>query len=90
MNPLEDQINDADEVILVVIGSDGIQHGWRVLGPVASYEITGYPGGSAHGQIRVSGEFHKVRREAGLHPLENPQVVGQLSLGLQALEAGDE
>jgi hypothetical protein len=60
-NPLEKQIKNAQRVVVLVIDENGDGHGWEVFGPDASYQITGYPGGSAHGTVRVAGEFHRAQ-----------------------------
>ena len=59
-NPLEHRAK-ARRVIMLVQEESGAQRGWEVFDADVSYEIIGYPSGSAHGRISAHGEFHQMR-----------------------------
>lgn len=52
-----------------MVDEDGRAHGWEVFNGKASYQITGHPGGSAHGTVSVSGEFHRMSRQLDIEEL---------------------
>jgi hypothetical protein len=55
--------------VLVMVDENGRVDGWEVFNATAGYELTGWPGGSAHGTITVSGEFHRMSRQLDLEEL---------------------
>ncbi len=76
--PFGKQIPNPARAVVLIIDQDGLQHGWEVFNGKASYEITGYPSGSAHGTISVSGEFHRMAR-MGLDLPEIEPTRGELT-----------
>lgn len=77
MNPFGQRIRNPKRVVLLVEDYDGLQHGWEVFDATAEYQITDYPGGSAHGRVSVHGEFHRMKRAATLHPLEDAEYIAR-------------
>lgn len=70
MSPFEGVEDNPDRVIVFVQKGDRT-HGWEVFDATASYRITGYPAGSAHAQIVVEGEFHRIMKSTSSMQIED-------------------
>lgn len=77
MSAFGQRIRNPKRVVLLIEDHDGLQHGWEVFDANVDYQITDYPGGSAHGSISAHGEFHRMKRGATLHPLEDPEYIAR-------------
>lgn len=56
--------------VVVLFEADGKQYGWEVLPPNhVDWDMVGMRGGSTHAKITVTGEFHRLTRQA-----EYPEV----------------
>jgi hypothetical protein len=69
MNPFENVQDNPDRVVVFVQTGERI-HGWEVFNGRARYQITGYPGGSAHGRVTVEGEFHRMSKSESSMQIE--------------------
>lgn len=70
MNPFQEISEDPDRVIVFVqVGTR--THGWEVFNATASYQITGYPRGSAHARVTVEGEFHRMSKSESSMQIED-------------------
>ena len=82
--PFGQQIRRPRRVVVLIEDETGKQHGWEIFNGRAEYDITGYPGGSAHGRVSVEGEFHRMAREGSLAEQQRYRAaVGTPSLQLK-------